>query len=322
MNRIEIHGQRFDIPASWDELSTEQALRLYCALSTYPSLRTQYQGISAADAAFIMKKEMLRILLDEDPQFQKWETATIAAYGEDLGPLIWQEQLKILANEAAENLVEENEQGLVSPALRMTRSPYPVLAGKRTPQLYAPAPGLKNCTLQEMALVFTLLENYATAPREEAADLADTLLASIYRPAKKGTVENKERAYDGDIRQPYVEASVAQRKPLFRSLPPAVRGLLIFWLASCREAIIAQFPNLFKKPSARADGQFERVGNDYGWAAVIMSLAGNLVDTDTVAGKNWGDALVYMSFLEDQRKIQEMQSAAAVAAAKTKASRR
>jgi hypothetical protein len=172
--------------------------------------------------------------------------------------------------------------------------------------------------LQEMALVFTLLEAYSAADRQEAADLADTLLASIYRPGKPPTPDNVANAYHGDRRLPYVEASVEGRKQYLRRLPPVVRGLLLFWLSSCRESIIQQFPNLFSKPANRADGQFERVGNDYGWAAVIMSLAGNLADTDIVAAKPWGDALVYMSFLEDQRKVQEMQAAAAAAAAKTK----
>ena len=125
----------------------------------------------------------------------------------------------------------------------------------------------------------------------------DELLATLYRPHKPKTKENKRRGYQGDRRQPLLhhEAMVKKRIPHMAILPKSTKQLLTFWFASCRQAIIEEHSELFSAPSRKE-------ANTFCWGGVLMALAGKLQDIDAIAAQSADNALTYLTYLEAQRK--------------------
>jgi hypothetical protein len=204
---------------------------------------------------------------------------------------------------------EEGDATLYQVKLGLTKCPYRIIRQKEVGlEWHGPDDGLENLNIYELGQVFTLIENYL-----ETRDTAqvDTLIATMWRPAKPGTQSNIDSDYEGDIRLPYNrhERTVERRAAYMRQLPELAKQLILFWVASCRQEIIAAYPNLFQKPEGEPEG--ERVGNDYGWGGIIMSLADNVTQIDQIAEKPWPNVFIYLSFLDDRRKTEEMRARSA-----------
>lgn len=190
-------------------------------------------------------------------------------------------------------------------ALTLTRNPYSVIEYQddrgRRHSLYGPTDELENVTLYELGAAFAYHENYLKS--QASADL-DRLIALLYRPSKPRSAHNQRSAYEGDRRLPYRkhEATLPARAQLVAHLPDLVKIALLFWFSSCRQAIVDGYQNIFRQD----DPDVERIGNDYGFAGVLLSLAGGIVHLDAVADQPWSNGFTYLSYLEDQRKQAEM----------------
>ncbi len=196
--------------------------------------------------------------------------------------------------------------------LELTRCPYPKLVYDRPVRkgkpaekatFYAPADALRNITIYELSVIFSDLEEYIRSNDETRLT---SCLAVIYRAPKPKSTYNLESAYEGDIRLPYrkYEGTVARREPHMQQLTPIVRQLLAFWLASCRALIISRYKKAFERPEDSSPWALggERVGNDYSWGGVLLSLAGGPAQLEAVADQHYGNALTYLCMLEDQRE--------------------
>lgn len=188
----------------------------------------------------------------------------------------------------------------------LTKNPFPSLLYKersKTLKLYGPADGLENLTLYELGAAFHAYDTWIETNNPEDAA---TLLATLYRPPKPVTTAGRLSNYSGDRRLPLHdhETTVPARARHMVKLPFAVRALLMFWFASCRQTIIAENPVLFKPGKSTASGS-----NSFGWGGLMLSLADGLVNLDAISKQSWGNAFVYMSFLETRRREQEAEVA-------------
>lgn len=191
----------------------------------------------------------------------------------------------------------ENPQAMQLSAT-LTRCPYPELTLPDGAILYAPADGCNNLSAYELALLFDTYEDYARTPTSE---LADKLIAILYRKSKPETPENLEENWHGDRRQAYNEHTVAMRQAQIAMLSVAVKNAILFWFLSCRMEIVKSYPAIFKPADQR-----QRQGADFGWWGIFRQVAGNLADTERIAHLPWQEVLAELAFLEDERMREEM----------------
>jgi hypothetical protein len=298
-----------EIPESWNELSLQQALECYNILSASP-------GSAFLPGEVLTSKRMalaIRLAGLTQEMLDAWKDDCWRAHGPQQGPIVMLEEAHHLMKITdfifdVKPGKDEFSPTLYEIKLGLTKCPWPILeytgkAGKKK-RYYAPADGLENITLYELALTFALFERYL-----ESNDTAhaDELIATIYRPGKENTPENRRSGFQGDRRLPIYkhESMVKKRLPRLKVLPLDVKKLLLFWFASCREGIIQSYPNIFNKPGEMEIGG-ERVGNDYGWGGMLLALADGIVHLEQVSLQPYQNGLIYLSYLEDERKKAEM----------------
>jgi hypothetical protein len=289
---ILINDKKKKVPQIWNELTRRQVIIVHYYLVHDVSALFAEQEILPYKRMIIMK-ELLGI---DDTFLRNWEQQCIAD-DQDHGKTVFLAGLDELLQLTDFLFKITEEDGVkyysVNPAL--TKCPWPVLRYKPKKgnkiAYHAPAEGMSNLSLQELGMVFTLYEDYLQTKDEE---VLHELLAIIYRPAKPKTRENLAVDYQGDIRMPLIGAEhlVKKRQEYFRLLTKPVKQLLIFWIASCRQAYVERFPMVF-------NGKGEP--SNFGFGGLIMSLAGELTKIDQVAATPAQDAMVYLSFLEEQR---------------------
>lgn len=296
--------EKITLPDSWNQCTEHQLLTVYQLLVSDVELVQQHYILGAK------RLQVLQYLTGWDDAFLKsLEADMIEQHGEEEGAHRFAAMLDAAAKDVTAPYLQTTEDGATSVRLTLTRNPYPEFAFKhrgRRHKYHGPSDGLANLSIYELCVAFTLFEAYVKAPGD---GMADELIAVLYRPPKPATPDNKARAYEGDRRQPYqgYEAATPGRKKRLAQLPRLVKQLLIFWFASCRQDIIGRYPNLFNQDERK---NVERVGNDYGWGAMLIQLAGGLPHLETIGRQSWQNAFTYLSYLEDQRKLAEMRAAA------------
>ena len=310
---IKIDDHEVLVPQRWNDLPLRQQLMVYGILMT------DAHGLFEPHELLPGKKVMLACaLLNVTPRFlDGWQAGCVEECGGDAeeGRQLYLAQLDevmkcadFLFEKTGTEGTDDNEQPTTinyQLNLGLTKCPWPVLARRhkltgKPINYHAPADALANITIYEMAAVFTLFEDFM-AKQDEA--IAHRLLATIYRRHKPRNQENRRMGYEGDRRLPYLrhESTVEQRIPHMAALPRPVKQLLLFWVASCRQAIVQAYPAVFSQKSS--EGQD---GRQYRWGGVLLSLADGLVHLDAVAAQNHQNALTYLSYLEDQRRKEKL----------------
>lgn len=301
INDLTIDNHTFKAPKSWDDLNRRSLLSCYHIIM-------QETGSLFLPAELVPAKRMLllqHLCNISEGQFDTWQADRVAAHGEEDGTtLFFFELSECLRFSDGLFDIDEDEEGIVRYQLSLSRTkcPWPkiMLSKKhgRKKYLYAPEDGLANASIYEMSMLFSTFENYLA---EQNEDDLDRLIAILYRPGKPETKANKRSGYQGDRRLPLLhhEATIDKRMRKVSKLEPLVKQVIVFWFASCRQIIINQFPNLFDSPQ-------ESSGPDpFGWGGVLLALADGLHNLDNIAQQKYSNALVYLTYLNDQRRKQE-----------------
>ncbi|PHN06944.1 hypothetical protein [Flavilitoribacter nigricans] len=298
---VKIGKKEFYVPQSWNKLSLRDVLQCYNIIMSNTG-----SWISPVELLPFKKLLLVKYLLKLSQTFmEQWEQDCIQEHGKQDGQLVFISELDEVL-QIADFLFERLEHNEVAISLTYTNIPYPYLEGKKknhkkTTRLYGPKSKLENITLYELGYTFQVFEKFIETQEEQ---YADQLIAALYRPMKPRTKENQRTGYYGDIRMPLykLDHMVAKRQEITATLPAIVKRIIIFWFASCRQQIIQGYENIFKKP----DDSRRHVGNDYGWGGILLGLSDGIANMDQVANRPYADGLIYLSYLEDQRKVVEM----------------
>lgn len=306
-NTVQIDGTIYTVPKTWNDLTLQQQLHAYRIVM----LNLPKSIVQPEEEIHVKRIELTKYLLGLDQEYlDDWKQDCIEQ-DPDHGRLQFNYSLRQLVNTMTAFAYKEERTDDEQPYprayslnLTLTDCPWPYLHTSTGETLYAPADALDNATIYELGMAFMLFERYLL---NNDIAMADTLLASLYRPGKPDTEANRRSGFNNDRRLPLLdhESTVQQRVSYFRQLPHLSKQLLLFWFASCRQSIVDQFPNVFRVQSAKV----ERTGNDYAWAGVLLELAGGVPHLKRVQQENWYNALTYLSMLEDRRKEQERQAA-------------
>lgn len=292
------------IPRTWDDLDDRTALLFYNTLFSGLGNDLTAQAFTAVKLISIAQH-----MLGLTPELMAaWEDSYLkkdATYGAD----IFLEELKQVITTALGGLFDirqDEETGATTYAVKFsrTRNPWPALThtpkikkGQKRPKttwLYGPANGLANITIYELAYTFAQYEAYAATGDER---YANTLIGVLYRPSRPETKDERDSAWHGDRRQPLrnYEGKVEERANLAATMPALTRRFMVFWFASCREAIAEQYPRVFKK-----GGKGEGGGSD--WGKLLLSLAetGTFGSLSETSDQHYSNALAYMSMKDEQ----------------------
>lgn len=297
--KVNINNETISVPESWNGLSFQQAFGIYQI-----AMKDAGRLLAPDEIMPVKRIQMARYLLRLDEEFMRqWEADCIRSYGPD-GSKVFAAELDELCKITDPLFdITEGENGDRQYAIKLeyTRAPFKHLqrankAGKKK-TYYAPADGLSNISLYELGTAFTIFENYLEHNNEE---LVDRLIATLYRPSKPRTADNKRSGYQGDRRLPLLhhEAMVTKRAKYMQELSKGVKQMILFWFASCRQQIVESHRDIFK---SSADGKRD----DFGWGGLILSLSGGLVHVDQVSQQPWQNGLTYIRYQERQRKDME-----------------
>lgn len=301
--KIRFNDRQTTIPQAWNDLPLE---KLYIVSQT---LLLDIRQLLPYEVRHYQKTLLLREFLSLSvDDLTDWEQAHQEKLGEEDGTILFLTEMDALC-QAFDFLYElVDEKDIETPptyqlSFTLTKCPYPILSDT-SENFYAPADALDNITLYELATTFSHFEEYIRTKEEIHID---NLLATLYRPSKPESEHNKRSGYEGDRRLPLLkhESTVAQRVERMRLLPRPTKQLILFWFASCRQQIIRAYPNIFTQSEGEEQG-----GNDYGWSGVLMNLSDGLVHLDSISQQNYSNALVYLSWLEDQRKLEKLRNIA------------
>lgn len=299
MTELQVAGiQRkgVQLPDSWNDLSKEQLLFVYGSVFVSEGYALSTSAVTTMRLIFIAQRLAGLTAADLDSmerQYMKQDA--------DYGHLLFLEALRTVVHAAIDPLFtieydEASGRTTYAPKLTLTKNHWPMITGaptkKRRQALYAPADGLENITIYELALLFTEYEQYIETQDDTHAH---RLLAMLYRPSKPATPANKAAAYFGDIRLPLrqYEATVEKRVELMASLPGIAKRVLLFWFASCRQQIVEMYPKVF---STRGNGN----APGYGWGGLLLELAGGVADLDKVADNSFHNVFTYVSMKHDE----------------------
>lgn len=290
------------IPSGWNDLDERSLLLFYNTLFTAP-------GGALTQVAFTTVKllSMAQHLLNlQTDILTRWEADCLKEDPEH-GETIFLDELRTLVHAALSGLfdIQTNEDdGSTSYAVKfnLTKNPYdklahtPVLKNKKqkpkTTWHFAPSDGLSNFTLYEMGYTFTLYEQYVETMNDA---IAEELIAVLYRPARPQTADEVASGWNGDRRQPLrrYESKVPERAELVKGLPALTKRIILFWFASCRQAIVETYPAVFKK--GKSEG-----GSSYGWGGVMLAIADGPAALDVVADQHYSNGLTWLSMKADE----------------------
>jgi len=312
MTTITINNREVKLPESWNGLTLEQVLACYTII-----MQDSFSVYEAQEVMPFKRINLIQYLLGLDNKFMKdWESDCKDAYGED-GELVFLSEMNEVFK-TVDFLFQEQEEEqpgekMVAIKLGLTKCPYPEIVytskkGKKRKRYFAPADGLENIDFNEMCQSFTCFEQYLETKEEH---WIDELIATIYRPQKPATKENKRSDYHGDIRMPLLNHESMVKKRIIRNkdIPAIIKQVTVFWFASCRQKIIDENPEVFSVPGGGDPSMF-------GWGGILMALATDITKVDEVGSKPASDVLTYIHWTEERRKEIERQQKKAQRAAR------
>lgn len=305
---LRINDDTYTLPDSWNECDQRTALLIH------HTLMQPTPGDLSGEALLHHRRIAVFLALTGLPAALFPSAQFSGATEEDDDDLLYESTIHeaVIAATAPFFAVATNaDTGEETTSIRyeLTQNPYPALMYKergKTLKLYGPADGLENLTLYELGAAFDRYDQFVAETGQASATAACELLATLYRPPKPTTTENRLSNYAGDRRLPLHdhETTIPARARHMAQLPYGVRALLLFWFASCRQQIIAENPVLFKPGKPTGGGS-----NAFGWGGLMLSLADGLVNLEAISRQSWGNAFTYMKFLETRRREQEAQAA-------------
>ena len=162
---------------------------------------------------------------------------------------------------------------------------------KKIGKFFAPIKQLETSSLLEMVEC----ENaFTDASNKQSTDKMYLLFAILYRPKRTELIKYKKSAdWDGDVREPFNLKKCEERIPYIRKHISFhyIIAVYIFYWSFHENALIGGFPSLFANDETKP-----KVGNDYGWAGIMLGMANTKFGTLDETGKqNWFTVFVEMN---------------------------
>lgn len=221
MNVILLYGKRYKAPSKWDEISEKQFIAWAAAC---------LKRLDIGDCIRLCIKVFYNIpLLPFLRMPESWRIQIAPTLG-----FLFEKQLP------------------VKWVIKVIRPSTPF----RITKYYGPDDRLANCTINELryALIFyqayTRLKDKGDTVENEAEECLDQLIATLYRPKRKGIISH-------DIREDLTDYGVRQRASLMRKLPAKVRHAILLNFEGCYAHIKKNYLDKLPKEGKASEGLFD-----------------------------------------------------------------
>lgn len=150
-----------------------------------------------------------------------------------------------------------------------------------------------SLTFGELGVADTHFINYVSGRNEESLN---KLVATLFRSSCLLPLN----------RPKYDEVEMEKNAKLLASLPADIKiSVFYLWYGFRKNVMQKTFPNLFPKPNEKESGTHgKKVGNDYGYVATTLDLAGSKFGSlEETKNQCWFDVFAHMS-MEKERYLQ------------------
>lgn len=297
MHHIQYNKLHYYIPSSWLEVPQNKRAGLYMIMND----NINYSFDARIDIPLVLVRAFIYLSGMTMEQLEAWRNEV----DDDIIFQNYLDQVVGLLDWLFETVHNEDDNSTAQTfAMKMYSCPVDELkvydeTGAAL-YLYPPNDDMNNITLGELLKVFSCVEALHGDGDRISADPSqyDELIASIYRPLNPSALPS-----DRDKRIPLVglDHLVEGRKQYLFQIHETVKEMIMYWAQCIRQRYVTNYANLFQ--AAKEEG--EKVGNDYGWAGLIMALSKDITQIRDVQNQSAEDAFVYLSYLEDERKKSE-----------------
>ncbi len=288
MPEIKIEDKSYDLPSSWDNMSSKQfvdVIRAFVFSTDIVSFKVK--------ALFAL----LHIRVPERPQLWK-DGKKLFAFrlkGRKIFLLSPEQLAEFLP--LIDYLFFTDQDDVQSDYIVSQRTINPIQSFKRRlKRFYGPADRLFNSSFEE----FIAAEmHYMNFLKDNNTMHIESLIASLYRPEDPG-YDPKHFEFKGDRREPFNDHLIEARAKSFQHLNIAVKYAIFYWYQGCREFLTYQFPHVFNGTSSNKP-------NPFGMMVLVDALAQN----DVTRNEQIRKGLLYDVLLRlEQSSIQreEMES--------------
>lgn len=227
MHTITLGKYSFQIPGSWNELTSQQLLLLAKTFNSSTELEElKVKLLFYFSGIRVMQKPI--VLVDNEPhcwlQYKKTRLIVSA------------HSLSFVSAPFLKFFREEKEGYIIDPLL--TRQLIPSLRISRFATVYGPADGLSNITFNEFIHAETAYSDYLKYNDEK---YLDKLIGILYRaPGGKNS---------GDVRKPFDDYLVDEYAKKVQHIDPAIKKAIRWYYEGSKVHIAGLFPNVFRKGS-------------------------------------------------------------------------
>lgn len=234
MKIAQIHTHFYSIPESWNELTGRQLIKILQVLHGQQS------------SEYILLR-LFKIITG----ISRWRLFWLPTY--EIADNLYLVEYLLQSNTLTENIL-------------------PVYKG-----LFGPKKNFDNLLICEFVFTEAYYMQYIQGPdttdfipaqwlalKKEKQAALNTLIAILYRPAKKHYNRNKNVA--GDVRQSFNDALTGYFAAKIARWPEAVKTAIVHWYAGCRLQLIRDFPVVFESSPSAGE-------STYGLWSVMRSVA-------------------------------------------------
>lgn len=224
MHTLKTLGRSFSAPASWQEVTKEQLLFI---------IRLMNSGCPYDEIQFRMVVELFRIPEKKLTFFKYSRPARYRDYCADL----------LTATEGLFDFlfdrIKTDESEIVVISKKLTNQLLPEYQG-----FYGPTSGLSNVQIWEFTMAEAAFMDFVE--RKEPKHI-DRLVATLYRPSRSDvdTWRASDR-YNLDDRRIFNDQLIERDMEAVKRWPQEVKELIFIFFFSCREALSASFPKLYR----------------------------------------------------------------------------
>lgn len=316
MDKISVHidnkEKTYTAPSGWNDLTTPQLMHTYQIINAKVPKDGGIPLHEVGAKKFALLAPLFGLNLMEMLHLRR---QLIDELGEEAGSDTHLTIIRKLVNytdvfftKKKDGSLSGAEGTIVTTSPTLTRNPWPQLKNSKSGKKYfGPRDNFENLTIYELGNIFTLFENYGN----EGADkdqIANTMIATLWRPPKPDSKENIEKAYEGDLRLPLsgYEATIPARIKDVATLPSAVKKVIIFFVQSCLHEIASTWGSLFEKMDDEEEGTPRKKSNAGSMATLLIKLSNGLIHLDKIQSQPYENVFVYLDMLEKERVEAEL----------------
>jgi hypothetical protein len=302
MKSVTINQDNYSLPTNWNELTEEQLL----IISRVSLRQDTVLGVRTKVLLTLLGLKVIRKMEKEIDG----EKCFYIGHGSKKLYLMRECDITGLVNHVKFIFEKkEDDEGKVTYQFRskLFKQLIPVLEMSiiKDYDLYGPGDGLNNILFGEFVMLETYYAEFlksnhsdiptygtgqATSTKSHSEDSMNKLIATMYRPERKGY--DAANIDHSDRREPMNEVTIKDRAKLVAKLKPEVKQAILFFYEGCKSFLRGKFPHVFEEEE-RIATKAPRHQNTPNTFEMYVKLVTSLAKNDATRVNDWMNTELY-----------------------------